>query len=476
MRCTPNRSRPDSRSVWFLYVVVVAFLTMNFFTNFAHSSRQRLFETHTRDVESLVVGRLSRTRQLNPFSDGGFTGQYLPENAETNPLEGWKFAEHQHAVLEEDADLLGERFEAYLSHPGGQALVFSLLQYVVPLSGENQVTFFRFLTSLFSAAVVGLIVCWIYLHFGLWPAVFVTVTGLYSQWLTVFGKNLWWSLGSFYLPLVATATVLLIGRRRDRMRERWIVLTVFGAVMLKCLLTGFEYITTTPVMVAVPLVFYGVLDRWPVRLWAFRVATSAAATVAAVLSVLMILLLQLRAVLGGLSPALSYVIDSFRRRTYANPAEYPEFADSLQADLTTVLESYWHGTAIDLSHVLGRWGVDISYGEVVLVLLTVTVIALVLARSSKESDLREPRYTALMVATWVSILAPLSWFTVFKSHSFVHTHMNNIVWHMPFAFLAFALIGAVTGVLIREGAPRVARIPSPARLLESRQSSRARRE
>ncbi len=43
----------------------------------------------------------------------------------------------------------------------------------------------------------------------------------------------------------------------------------------------------------------------------------------------------------------------------------------------------------------------------------------------------------------VSVLAPLSWFVIFKAHSYLHAHLNFIVWQLPFAILGFAMCGAI---------------------------------
>ena len=60
------------------------------------------------------------------------------------------------------------------------------------------------------------------------------------------------------------------------------------------------------------------------------------------------------------------------------------------------------------------------------------------------------KLSALSIATWFSILAPLSWFVIFKGHSYIHTHMNYITWHMPFTLLGFALFGLVGFYLVSE--------------------------
>ena len=54
-----------------------------------------------------------------------------------------------------------------------------------------------------------------------------------------------------------------------------------------------------------------------------------------------------------------------------------------------------------------------------------------------------PVINALIITTWFSILAPLSWFVLAKSHSYIHTDINIILWHLPFMIFGFALLGYV---------------------------------
>jgi hypothetical protein len=50
---------------------------------------------------------------------------------------------------------------------------------------------------------------------------------------------------------------------------------------------------------------------------------------------------------------------------------------------------------------------------------------------------------ALLVATWYSISAPLSWLIIFKPTSIIHDAIFPIIWQMPFTLLGFALCGSV---------------------------------
>lgn len=55
----------------------------------------------------------------------------------------------------------------------------------------------------------------------------------------------------------------------------------------------------------------------------------------------------------------------------------------------------------------------------------------------------------LIAATWFSLLAPLSWFVIFKAHSHIHVGMNQIAWHMPYVLFGFAIVGRVCGSIGR---------------------------
>ena len=66
----------------------------------------------------------------------------------------------------------------------------------------------------------------------------------------------------------------------------------------------------------------------------------------------------------------------------------------------------------------------------------------------------EPNQTfkafALVATTWFSLLSPLSWYIIFKSLAFLHTHMNYLPWHMPFTILGFGLCGYIVETLFRK--------------------------
>ena len=142
----------------------------------------------------------------------------------------------------------------------------------------------------------------------------------------------------------------------------------------------------------------------------------------------------------------NHIVFSFFVRTYANPQEYPEYAASLAANPIDVTASYFRGIYLDLDHYfrvpsdfITNFFLQTRY--LYLVVLFAAVAALLLFFVRKSPAPARQRALALAAATGFSLLAPLSWFIIFKSHSFIHTFMNNIVWQMPFTIYGFALCG-----------------------------------
>ncbi|MFV0411852.1 MAG: hypothetical protein ACK5L3_01115, partial [Oscillospiraceae bacterium] len=45
----------------------------------------------------------------------------------------------------------------------------------------------------------------------------------------------------------------------------------------------------------------------------------------------------------------------------------------------------------------------------------------------------------LLFATWVSILAPFSWFLLAQNHTSIHTVQCSVLWYLPFAILLYFL-------------------------------------
>jgi len=434
------------RSKSFLfYCIIFLTLTLNFKMNIAGSANAGFFNNFQFDTESMVVGRLIYSERYGLFSHAGFLGWIEPVPAGKNYF--W----YQYEAYQDPKDF--DTYKAYYSQPALQAFIYGVLCRITGLNGYSALDFFKWLVSMFNALIFVVFIKWIQRRWGWATALFTLLTVCFSQWITVFGRNIFWVLGAFYLPFVAALWYLQKYEQSVKHPLRAAFWLMFSAMLLKCLLTGFEYITTTVVMSVTPWFFYMVINEWNWKIFLKNISVASAGVLAAVVTAMAGLALQLSFVMGSIGEGFQYIISSFGRRTYGNVGTFDSsYQESINSNLWDVLSAYWNRNAFDISHwfdfPLWKMFSHISFGNCILLFAVVTYIVYS-SNTIRQFPVFRKQQLALITMLWVSLLAPLSWFVIFKAHSYVHTHMNHIVWHLPFMLLGATLTGSTLWFLIR---------------------------
>jgi len=436
------------KSDLFFYIILVA-LTLNFKMNLAGSANEWLFVNFQNDSEGLVVGRLIYSERYGVLSHAGFLGRIAPVPA------GKDYFWYQYEAYNDPCDF--DRYEAYYSQPAFQAFIYGVLCRTTGLNGYPALDFFKWLVSISTALVFTLFIKWVQRRWGWATALFTLLTVCFSQWLTVFGRNIFWVLGSFYLPFVAALWYLQKYEQSAKHPMRAAFWLMFSAMLLKCLLTGFEFISASLVMSVTPWVFYAVVNEWRWKAFLKRISVASAGVVAAVVAALAELALQLSFVKGSIGEGVGYLLFSFGKRSYGGTAGFGSYdagvVESINSNLGNVLLSYWNGLAFNLSHwfdfPLWKLLSQFTFGFCILLFAMVTYIVFS-SKTIRQFPAFHRQQLALAAMTWVSILAPLSWFVIFKGHAYAHTHMDHIVWDMPFMLLGAALTGSTGWFLIRK--------------------------
>ena len=425
-----------------LWALSVLLLFFGFLFNVWHVADQKWFDSHQRDTESLVVGRMVKSRQDGIFSAGGLNGAGMT----TDIQQAWISSnqiDNQYAAYLNNGTF--DTFSTYMSQPGGQGMLFSLFDRLIPFSPQIKLWTFYVLTALLSAIALAAIINWFYEEFGGWVALFVIASVVFSQWLTVFGKNLWWSLWAFYLPMIVVMYYL---KRHSVPANRQFLkfgVLIFISVFIKCFINGFEYITTTLIMMMVPCVYYAILDKWSRQQCVKWTLAAGLGSGVAIFFGLIMLCFQIGAVKGGFMDGFDHVIWSFGKRTYGEAQNFPPiYAASLEAGTIGVVITYMNGVFFDLNNYLPDTNPFISnvllkvrYFYLIVLFMGMSVLVFLRIREEQRQ-----RTMALIWTMWFSILAPLSWYVIFKAHSYIHTHMSFLLWQMPFTLFGFAVLGA----------------------------------
>ena len=428
-----------------IWAIPTLLLFFGFLFNLWHVAEQQWFATHQKDTEAHIMGRMVKSRQDGIFSAGGLNGWGTTKSTDVEWIPSTELGPQYTAYLYK---LSFDEFSPYMSQPGGQGIIFSLLDRLIPLSSQIKLWSFYVLTALLSAIALAAIIGWFYDEFGGWVAIFVTGSAVLSQWLTVFGKNLWWSLWAFYLPMIAVMYFLKHHRvPANRQFIRFGTL-IFIAVSIKCFINGYEYITTTLVMMMMPFVYYVILDKWSRHQCVKWTLAAGLGSGVAIFFSLVMLCFQIGAAKDGFMDGVAHVIWSFGKRTYGEAENFPPvYAASLEAGTIGVVITYMNGIFFDLNNYLSQTNTSVTnylfkirYYYLIIIFIVMSVLLFI--RSNDKIQANRRHYIALIWTTWFSILAPLSWFVIFKAHSYIHTHMSFLLWQMPFTFFGFAVFGS----------------------------------
>jgi len=420
-----------------LYFLIATFaLTINFKTNIFSSAADSFFDYFQTDGESLVLGRLLLTEKKGLTEHAAFLGWTHPEPDVQNKY-GFQYEAYHNG-------LPIANYEGYYSQPGMQAFLFGIICKLTGWSGYEALDTLRWVVSFFTAFAFVLFLYWVLLNWGLATATLTFFCLIFSQWITVYGRNLFWVLSAFYIPFLTALCWLHRGEQKSKHPLLFTFLLMFISVFIKFLLTGFEYMTTVMVMAVIPWVFYAIDRQWDVKKTVRSAMAACGGVLTAVLSGVVWLSAQYAALTGSFRQGLENIFWSFGKRAHGL-SEYvyePVYEQSIQSNQWEVLLRYLNDHAFHVLH----WFDNPAWQHVCVINFTFCIIFFIVisivtlfVKSIRRDKAFYIRQKALIATLWASLLAPLSWFIIFKGHSAIHTHMNPIVWYMPFMLFGFIL-------------------------------------
>lgn len=335
-----------------------------------------------------------------------------------------------------------EAASGYESQYGLQGKVFQKLSLllkdasVIETAGMEQALsdcedVLRLLCALATAGALLLVCALILRKYGRLMAGIFYVVFLLSPWVVNFANNLYWVEFTWFLPMAAGLVCSL--RVRQRVWRITGYVLVFITIMVKCL-CGYEYISS--VMLGAILFLLVDLasaaaerDRDKEKL---LVRTIFFMGIAALLGFAAAICLHAPVKSGGsLTEGIRMIIqEDVLRRTYGadlNAFEnLPDFEQAgLNASAWATICKYFHFKTEIIT------GID---GSLFPILCLAPLAMLVWDYRRKRLQTEE---LALYI---VSFLVPVSWFILAKSHSYVHTHMNFVLWYMGYVQICLYVI------------------------------------
>lgn len=418
-----------SKTFIFSVIVFVAFF-FSFAVNGFGIVNKWLFYEFDPISESLVLGRLDKNKRDGGFlSDGGFTGRFKVEKYNTHESIN-KAAER----FFKNEPPVGE-FELYLSQPGGQVFIYSILDKSLPFNNEIKLQIYRFLNCVFGASCLTMFLLWVYKNYNIFSVVTTFLLLLFSPILTSMSHSFWWVLGSYFLPFL-TVLLLLDKKQKNPLQvsNRKIYYCLFLAMFLKCFLTGFEFITATMFAVLIPFIYYDIINKEKFKETIKKLFFAGTSSMLAVFVVMCILVYQFKILKNSFVKGVEHILFSFTK--WNAPVDviveikHDDFVNDVLLPLLRIKAIAHDGLSMHINML----------GVFVLIFISCVVLYVLDKKNIKDSEVLRTN-KALIVTTCLSFVAPLSWYILFKGHVIIHPFYDYITFYVPSFLLGFLTIG-----------------------------------
>lgn len=393
-----------------IYCVAVVLMVLSFNNNIFRIGTMSTFKIFQMDSENLVRGAILRDKyNLNKSKYGLYT--IVKNNPEDNEFE----------------------VKEYKSQVGIQGTVFAFLQNKLHFSIRE----LHLLCSItLSIILVG--ICYLLKEkYGTLFAMIFYIVFILSPWIVYFAKNLYWVEFTWFLPLLLC---LLLEKTR---KIKICIPLIFMSVLLKCL-CGYEYLSTI-LLTAITFLIVDFIGKKGERKELFKMILMVG--LASILA--FVVAICIHAYLRGDGDIIHGARDIFTqdvmKRTMAtsidqvNISEIKEkdlkyIKDSIDVKYTYVITRYFNFTTDIIKGISGEYFINIYI---------ISLIALIVGIIIEDK-------IDYMLLYFIFLLGTLSWFILAKSHSYIHTHMNYVLWYFGFIQMSFFAIINTSILIIKE--------------------------
>jgi hypothetical protein len=319
--------------------------------------------------------------------------------------------------------LMGEndQFTPYLGQLGLQGLIFGLINNLS--LGILPISFFHSLVSFITVlTLVGIMICFDKFTKLKTSSVLFLVLLFASPFLSSMARNLYWVPGTMFLPLFIMFLIVSDIIRHNKLISKKHLAILFFVFTLRFSM-GFEFTSTILVAASVPLLFTLNDQSNDFVLFFKRFIQYSIVALSSFVLVLFVHIIQKSFYFGNVITAVQQQLYNVATRSnfIAGIEVESVYLDSLNTNYLVVILRYL------MSPVL------------LLVLLLTFVTILHLARMIRKQAVAD-KFNYKIVSAWLAFVAPISWFILASGHSAIHTHINYMLWSLPFSLFATATI------------------------------------
>ncbi len=391
----------------FIYVMAIIVMSLNFYCDIFHSNKEerKEFQNFQNDSEDLVIGGIIKDKYKTNTSK--WTLQSVDNVKKSDN------SKYNDILINGDTNI---STTDYKSQFGLQGKIFSFLYNKLGI----QIKVLHLICSILLAIVLLNICRLLKEKYGNLFALIFYVVFLLSPWIARFADNLYWVEFTWFLPLMFC---LLLYKSKSKKY----ILLIFLSVLIKCL-CGYEYITTILLTSITFLIADFILNKQE-RKQNFKMLL-----MVGIVSLLgFIVALCMHAYIredGNILKGIKTIYrEDVMRRTISNDSsqfDNKKIKKSINASYFEVIKKYFNfKTDIII-------GIDGNLFN--LMCISAAIISLYKIIKNKKDAKQD------FILYLIFLLGPLSWFILGKAHSYIHTHINFVLWYFGYIQICIYIV------------------------------------
>lgn len=416
---------------FFIIILMTVIFKTNCIDDFNITHNEFQYES-----EDLVIGIIG-AKHYDIATDWYNLGTLMDATFDYDKVEGYDKLQGEQIYLQNRNETNNLYFKAYGSQIGIQGYVYGFISKNI--YSKYLLEIFRWINCILLSLVIMSICIMIKLKYNKYMAFVWMFVFIFSPWIVNFSPNLYWVEFLWFLPLMlglySVTDVMMF-----RYKRQFIYVCAFLCIFLKagC---GYEYLSTILIsMILFPTVdfinyyFVGEYEKSKQNLIDVLIIGLCG-------MIGFVMALGLHAyyrggydVYQGLQNIYKY--DVLRRTALGSVDNFSSdntlTMQSVNATILEVLARYWnyYSNAYNYNIILGldgRWFKFISISSFLLI-------------TCEVYKTRNSESIKLLSMLIISFIASISWFVLAKSHSFIHIHMNYVLWFFGFVQISIYII------------------------------------
>lgn len=436
-----------------LFIIFSAIMLAGFYFNAYKTASNDFFYYHQRDSEALIIGRMIEK------SDNTLSPPGIMMSISVGTYQDAHHVDATYDLYLNNKAENGDKFSLYNGQFGLQSHILYALHSTLKFLNIDNKSIFKSLqfsvAALLAFTLSGLLVLF-RRHFGIQSSMLACFLIATSPWLTVFARNLYWVPFTWFLPILA-AWWYYVEKKQNFFSNRKSALVISILLFIK-FLCGLEYITAIAGSVLIIAIYGMIINNNSLRVIINNLIILIASSSLALAASIIAHILQDAYYSGSLLESVSVFTKRVAYRAYGDPDKFTGvISDSLNSDIIPILNMYWSkGEIFNFLQLFSLNAREIIIPFIFIVLLLYSTVLFF-----KKDKLSIQKITALNILVFGTLMASISWFLVGKAHSYIHTHMNYVLWHITFMIFA----GPVCIALFRILFPRTFAYIAPVTLV-----------